>query len=144
MQREDLPALEQLQRGVMANPWRMGQFGDSLEAGDLCLVVLDASEIVACAVARTVADEAELLTIATRATRQRAGIARLLLEEILEQCGRAGARQCFLEVMVGNSAALGLYQYLGFKQVGVRPAYYPSTAGPVDALVLKLQLESRN
>jgi ribosomal-protein-alanine N-acetyltransferase len=43
----------------------------------------------------------------------------------------------FLEVAVGNVAALGLYRKHGFSQVGRRPRYY---ANGSDALVMRAEL----
>ena len=35
-----------------------------------------------------------------------------------------GARWLTLEVRVGNAAARGLYEKLGFRETGIRPRYY--------------------
>ena len=60
---------------------------------------------------------------------RRRGIARRLLESELSR----GRNTWFLEVRESNVAALGLYQSLGFQQVGLREAYYhnPSESGIV-------------
>ena len=47
----------------------------------------------------------------------------------------------FLEVSIGNQAALALYGKLGFQPVGRRRAYYSSGE---DALILKACLAYRN
>ena len=51
-----------------------------------------------------------------------------------------GAQQVFLEVRPSNLGAKALYSRFGFRQVAVRPAYYPAHAGREDALVLTLAL----
>jgi ribosomal-protein-alanine N-acetyltransferase len=51
-----------------------------------------------------------------------------------------GAQHVFLEVRPSNLAAKALYGRFGFRQVAVRPGYYPAHDGREDALVLSLAL----
>ena len=51
-----------------------------------------------------------------------------------------GALHVFLEVRPSNEGAKALYTRFGFRQVAVRPGYYPAHAGREDALVLTLAL----
>ena len=74
--------------------------------------------------ARAVADEAEILTLAVLPEQRRRGIGRALLEASLEQSRQRGARCAFLEVDAENKAALGLYYAAGFTKAGSRPGYY--------------------
>ncbi len=48
--------------------------------------------------------------------------------------------EAFLEVRPSNTAAIRLYQSLGFEQVGTRRGYYQAVNGREDAAVLKLSL----
>ena len=43
-----------------------------------------------------------------------------------------------LEVAASNDCALALYESLGFKQLGLRPAYYKKGNSRIDALILEL------
>ena len=87
------------------------------------------------ALVRTIADEAELLTIAVDPDAQRGGVATEILQEWLD---RTPANTAFLEVAADNSAALSLYIRLGFVQHGCRKGYYPRSEGaPADALLLR-------
>jgi ribosomal-protein-alanine N-acetyltransferase len=140
MNRDDLVAAVRLQREVVSQPWTLSDFRDSLEAGHRCVLALWGGEIAACAVARLVLDEAELLTIATASHCRRRGIARALLQELVDGLTAAGARACFLEVMQGNIAAISLYRQLGFQRVGRRQAYYALPESRVDALVMRCSL----
>lgn len=82
-------------------------------------------------------DEAEILTIGVHPDCQRLGIGRLLVDGLIRALQRAEAQRVFLEVAADNAAALGLYQSLGFTQVGTRKAYYARPAGPaVDAIMM--------
>ena len=84
--------------------------------------------------ARVVADEAEILTLAVDPHRQGQGAGHLLLQAAMGEAQRRGAVAIFLEVAPSNAAALALYGSAGFVQVGRRPRYYP---GGGDALVLR-------
>ena len=84
--------------------------------------------------ARVVADEAEILTLAVDPPSQGQGAGRRLLQAAMDDSRRRGAMAMFLEVAPSNAAALALYSRAGFVQVGRRPRYYP---GGGDALVLR-------
>ena len=89
---------------------------------------------------RTVADEAELLTIAVQSDRRRHGLGRALLAAVVGQARRGGAQCLFLEVGADNAPARSLYSQAGFVEVGRRPDYYRRHTGFADALVLRLTL----
>ncbi len=52
--------------------------------------------------------------VATIAERRRQGVARLLLEEILERGRRNGYKQAQISLLIGNSSAQRAYEALGF------------------------------
>ena len=83
--------------------------------------------------ARHVADEAEILALATMPEARRQGIARRLLGAALRQAVAAGATRVFLEVSEANQPARALYAAAGFAACARRPRYYPDGS---DALVL--------
>jgi ribosomal-protein-alanine N-acetyltransferase len=87
--------------------------------------------------ARTVADEAEVLTLAVDPAVQRQGVGRALLHRGLATARERGAQAIFLEVAADNAAAQALYCATGFTVVGRRPDYYP---GGGDAVVLRRPL----
>jgi ribosomal-protein-alanine N-acetyltransferase len=87
--------------------------------------------------ARMAADEAEVLTVAVVPERRQQGVGAGLLTAAAQEARARGATRLFLEVSTRNPAARGLYQSLGFAQVGRRRAYY---ADGSDALVLRKDL----
>lgn len=89
--------------------------------------------------ARLVAGEAEILTIAVSSAFQRRGVGRDLMEAVLRHLHHERAESLFLEVDESNVAAQALYRRLGFIQVGQRPAYYETGHGRSNALVLRRQ-----
>jgi ribosomal-protein-alanine N-acetyltransferase len=84
--------------------------------------------------ARSVADETELLLIAVDPDHQRRGIGRLLLHDFVDQARLQGSRKAHLEVRDGNDA-MTMYRDAGFEPVGRRRKYYHAPDGTAfDAL----------
>jgi [ribosomal protein S18]-alanine N-acetyltransferase len=79
--------------------------------------------------ARHVAGEAEILTIAVQAKLGRSGLGWRLMQAALREAHVRGGESMFLEVDGGNAPALGLYRKLGFETVGERKAYYADEKG---------------
>lgn len=95
------------------------------------------------ALIRVVADEAELLTLATEPDQQRRGHARAVLSEGHASASKAGATSIFLEVAEDNTAAIKLYAALGYQQIGRRARYYQRSDAPaVAALVMRCDLNT--
>ncbi len=85
---------------------------------------------------RSVPPEAELLTLAVLPAHRRQGIATALLAEADPLLAGAGITSVFLEVAAGNTAAIALYDKLGFQQTGHRANYYRHPDGTRDDAVL--------
>jgi ribosomal-protein-alanine N-acetyltransferase len=62
----------------------------------------------------------------------------MLLERSLGFARKRGAEYVYLEVRMGNDAAIALYRGMGFEVVGVRKGYYTDTGE--DALVMARHL----
>ena len=75
------------------------------------------------ALARGVADEAELLLLAVRPAARRRGVGAALLRAVTDACRTRGLRRLHLEVRAGNDA-VSLYTAAGFCKVGERRGYY--------------------
>lgn len=91
--------------------------------------------------ARLVAGEAEILTIAVARDVQRQGVGRALMDAVLRHLYQERAETLFLEVDEANVAAQALYRRLGFQKVGDRPAYYETPNGRSAALILRRDLK---
>lgn len=75
--------------------------------------------VVGFALYRVVAGEGELLNLAVEPMSRRGGVGRRLMERLLDL-----AEVWHLEVRESNQAAIGLYESVGFEQVGRRAGYY--------------------
>ncbi len=87
--------------------------------------------------ARVIADEAEVLTLAVAPSLRRRGAGAGLLRAAMARAAGLGARSMFLEVSVVNDGAKALYLRSGFREVGRRRRYY---ADGTDAIVMRISL----
>jgi ribosomal-protein-alanine N-acetyltransferase len=69
-------------------------------------------------------DEAHIVTIATRESHRRRGIAEKLLISAIDLAQARRRPMLTLEVRVSNEAAIPLYEKYGLMEVGRRPRYY--------------------
>ncbi len=121
----DLPALARLELDAFSDPWTEAMLEEGLVArGAVALVAVEGDRVAASVMARQVADEGEVLSIAVAPGDRRQGVARALLEAAVSRLGEQGARSIWLEVRSGNQAAQALYRASGFVAAGVRRGYY--------------------
>ena len=116
--------------------WTAAMFWNELATGRHYVAALDGEDLIGYAgLAVYPPDEAWVNNIAVRRDRQRYGVGRALLDELLAEAQRRGARRIMLEVAADNAPAQKLYASYGFEVVGVRRGYYqPSNT---DALVMR-------
>lgn len=90
---------------------------------------------------RSVAGEAEVLTLAVAPEMRRQGRARALMHGFERDALATGADTAFLEVAEDNAPAIALYLSLGYAQVGRRRRYFETPQGMhIDALVMRKSL----
>jgi [ribosomal protein S18]-alanine N-acetyltransferase len=119
---------------TQSRPWSADEFA-SLISSPLCFAIGDSRCF---ALVRVIADEAELLTIATHPDQARQGLALQCMTQWQDQVQRRGAVRAVLEVADDNGAARALYAKCGFEHCGIRRGYYSRTPLPaVDAIVLQ-------
>lgn len=140
MNERDLDAVTALEQSVQAFPWSRGNFADSLAAGHGVWVCRIGGELVGFSVVMIVVDEAHLLNVAVCKRYQGKGYGARLLLQAMEQARLDGASKLLLEVRPSNEKAVELYRHFGFRQIGLRRAYYPAAVGREDALVFEREL----
>jgi len=92
------------------------------------------------AIARIVADEVELLLLATAPTMRRRGVGSAILRSVMADSLMRGAISLHLEVRDGNGA-IALYSQSGFNKVGERKRYYRGSDGQAfDAFTFRREL----
>lgn len=140
MRETDLAEVLAIENAIYLHPWTRGNFADSLRAGYQCWTWRQGAELIGYFVLRVAAGEGHLLNLSIGAAHQRRGHGSTLLAEAMRIARARGAGEAFLEVRPSNMGAKALYRRFGFRQVAVRPAYYPAQPGREDALVLTIAL----
>ncbi len=138
----ETPAMAAAHAQAFDKPWREDEFEDLLEGEGIFGFLADEDEtplgVILCRIA---ADEMEVLTVGVTPAARRRGVGLALMTAALETARRKTVASAFLEVAVDNPGAIALYAALGFRQAGVRRAYYHrGEAGTADALVMRLDL----
>lgn len=140
MNTRDLDWVVEQEAVLQPFPWSRGNFTDSLAAGHTCWLMFDAGLPVGYAVMLTVLDEAHLLNFGVARDAQGRGLGRRLLEHLTASARCNAMNVFFLEVRPSNLPALALYRSAGFIEIARRKAYYPSSSGREDAIVMKREL----
>lgn len=143
MQIADLDEVMAIEQAVYSHPWSRGNFVDSLQLGyDAWLARSPDGQLLGYFVQMPVVDEAHLLTIAVLAEAQGQGVARLLLDYMVQQARLMKLESILLEVRESNQRALSVYAAFGFVVIGRRKAYYQTTQHErEDALILRYILD---
>ncbi|MCO5108262.1 MAG: ribosomal protein S18-alanine N-acetyltransferase [Burkholderiaceae bacterium] len=145
MRADDLDAVTAIENAIYPFPWTRGNFADSLKAGYDAWVFESAEaparELLGYAVVMWIPDEVHLLNLSVAGAWQRRGVGRAMLEWLMRDAARRGARAMMLEVRPSNEPAIVLYRSAGFGQIGLRKRYYPAPdGGREDARVLLRRL----
>ncbi|GAA5161453.1 ribosomal protein S18-alanine N-acetyltransferase [Viridibacterium curvum] len=141
LQHEDIDRVVAIDIQTDAFPWRQKHYIEGMDAGYSSWVISEAGQPVqGFAVMMMVLDEAHLLKISVSTDYQRRGLGTALLQHLFARAKLAGATQMFLEVRRSNVLARPLYERQAFVEIGQRKAYYPTTEGREDAIVMRREL----
>ncbi|MCK9283602.1 MAG: ribosomal protein S18-alanine N-acetyltransferase [Rhodocyclaceae bacterium] len=132
----DVDAVLAAEQRMYPFPWTRGNFVDSVRSAYRAWVCEAAGELVGYAVVTVTLDEAQLLNISVVPERRRQRLGVALMEHLMADARRQGAKQLFLEVRPSNAAGLALYAHFGFHRIGRRRDYYPAETGREDAIVM--------
>jgi [ribosomal protein S18]-alanine N-acetyltransferase len=92
------------------------------------------------ALARAIAEEAELLLLAVPPVQRRLGVGTALLDAVAKEACSRGADRLHLEMRDGNPAG-HLYSRANFNEIGRRKSYYRGRSGQsFDAITLACRL----
>lgn len=121
--------------------WTTAQCAGALSLpGSILFLARSGRRTLGFALARSVADEAELLLIAVRPDGQRNGAGKALVQKMISCYAGKAIKKIHLEVRTDNPA-LAFYGCLGFVQCGLRRNYYRRSDGQfIDAATLSLDI----
>lgn len=128
-------AIHNVDKTCFSRPWSTDTIGTLLQSDTACVFgAFEGDKLVGYVALEWVLDEGSLTNLAVIPDYRRKGIAEALVNELILHTESLKLQFVTLEVRVSNIPAIGLYQKLGFEQVGVRPKYYSSPCE--DALLM--------
>ena len=140
-----LDAVVAVEQRAYAHAWSRANFLDALHSGYQAQVLMSDDEVLGYFVAMKGVDEVHLLNITVAVEHQGQGLARLMLDALTLWTRGQGLDWLWLEVRVGNAPAIHVYERHGFRRVGLRKDYYPSSHGEREsAIVMSLYLNQSN
>ncbi len=130
----DLPQVIAIERRSFTTPWSLAMFVLELsKPSGLCLAAADEHGRLAGYLILSRYDTVwHLMNVAVDPSRRRRGIARALIEQMIERGGPE--EEYTLEVRTSNAPAIALYEAFGFLAAGTRPRYYRDTGE--DAVIM--------
>jgi ribosomal-protein-alanine N-acetyltransferase len=137
---DDLDEVLEIERLSFKTPWSRAAFRYEITQNRVarCLVVRIEGRIAGYLCLWEIGHEIHVTNLAVHPARRGQGVARGLLQAMLEDGRARGVTLAFLEVRPTNVEAVGLYESLGFTVIGRRKGYYFDTGE--DALVMETRL----
>lgn len=134
-------------QGQTEQIWSEKAFNDLFSMGGMSgFMVCDKSQTpIGFCVIRTVAHEAEIITMCVLPAHRGQGAGRKLLAHYGEFLASSGVKQLFLEVREDNHPAIGLYKKAGFTLKGQRKNYYGnSPQEKAHALIMGCDIDGKS
>lgn len=120
---EHLEGVAVLESLCFSTPWSRSALEEELtNACSRFLVAVSNGDVVGYLGCHHIVGEGYIANIAVHPEHRRRGIARALLSAAIEQ--GSGLSRITLEVRQSNTAAIALYESLGFIKDGIRPRFY--------------------
>ena len=137
----DLPVFVSLDKELFPySPWSASQYKEEFSSPTRHFVVAvdDEQNIIGYAGIFAPGDaEADVLTVGVVPEHRGKGVAKALMALITDWASTQGSTAMMLEVKTDNTAAIGLYESLGYSKLNVRKDYF---GAGLDAQVMRLEL----
>lgn len=129
----DLPRVIAIERRCFPMPWSLSMFVLELsKPSGICLAAVGDTRMLGYVICARYEEAYHVMNIAVEPNYRRQGVARGLLEALLDKGGRDA--NYTLEVRVSNAAAIALYEAYDFRAVGTRRRYYADNGE--DAIIM--------
>lgn len=133
--------LAAIHKECFPNYWNIDAFSDFFSVSGTHALLMQDGQPLGMLVYRQAHEDADIITVCVLPQARRSGIARALMTIAMASLKEMGAKKLFLDVEDGNSAALALYESLGFTHIRRRKLYYRQKNGSyTDALVMSRKL----
>lgn len=120
----DEKEIAKIEKECFSSPWSESAILSSVEEGAEILVYVKNRKTVGYVGLLTSLDEGYIANLGVKEECRREGIGQALVSAVLERADGLALSFVSLEVRVSNSAAISLYEKMGFEKVGVRPKFY--------------------
>lgn len=133
----DIASVADVDRAAFSDAWKDDSFADELKKDYSHYFVAETDgEIMSYAGIWCIYETAELIRIATSPNHQKKGVAKELMQAILECAKNCGCERMMLEVRKSNIPAQKLYKKFGFNEISIRKGYYNGE----DAVIMEAKL----
>ena len=139
MNADHVSQVAQLEKLCFSDPWSENSVASELKnALSYWLVALEGETVTGYIGSQTVMGETDMMNVGVHPDFRRQGIGEALILALIEGLKTEMESQCLtLEVRASNDPAIGLYEKLGFEQIGLRKNYYRNPRE--DAKILRKQ-----
>ena len=140
MNESHVSQVAELEKICFSDPWSEKSVASELSNPlSLWLVAEEEGRVAAYIGSQTVMDETDMMNVAVHPDFRRRGLGEQLVNQLVAQLKERGSHCLLLEVRASNVPAIGLYEKLGFVQIGRRKNYYRNPRE--DALILRKEWE---
>ena len=132
----DIDAIAELEKQCFSVPWSWKSIAEEITENENARFYVAESDgrFAGCASCWVLIPyECQLGNVAVMPEMRRQGVAKKLLERLIDDAEKQGLLDITLEVRVSNAPAIALYKSLGFEQEGIRKRYYE---GKEDAVIM--------
>ena len=125
MSNAHVPQIAELEKCCFNDPWSESSIASELNNRLSCwLVALDGNVVIGYVGSQTVLRETDMMNIAVHPAYRKQGVAKSLIQNLIDTISQQGSHSLMLEVRQSNEPAKNLYLSLGFETVGIRKNYY--------------------
>ena len=117
--------IAELEKRCFNDPWSENSIASELNNRLSCwLVALEGDVVIGYVGSQTVLGETDMMNIAVHPVYRNQGVAKNLIQTLMDTLSGQGSHSLMLEVRQSNEPAKNLYASLGFETVGIRKNYY--------------------
>lgn len=137
----DLDAISKIENDCLDCPWTKEIIKKTIADNDYIFFVYFDSitrQICGYGSCHKIMTTGEIGNIAVSKNYRRKGIAKKILQHIIDNCNQDNMEEIFLEVNENNSPAIKLYANAGFVNISIRERYYKNAS----AIIMKKELKN--
>ena len=129
----------EIEKVSFKNPWEKSQFSrySMKSSHSMSCIYSFKTKVIGYLMAESIIDEVHIHNIVVKEKHRNNSIGKKMVTHLINQCQGDYKNKICLEVNGSNISALKLYNYLGFRKVGVRKGYYQDG---MDAILMDLYI----